>query len=55
MLRVGTAGQSKTTVPVVTVSGRNSRIHTNFQEMARRMILGAGSRGGESADGRLRS
>ena len=45
MLRVGTAGQSKTTVPVVTVSGRNSRIHTNFQEMARRMILGAGSSG----------
>jgi len=47
------AAQSKTTVPVSVSARRNSRVNTDPQELARRMILGTGGSGRESAGVRL--
>ena len=47
------AGQSKTTVPVPVSARRSSRVPTDPQELARRMILGTGGSGKESAGVRL--
>lgn len=45
--------QSKTDVPVPVSARRDSRVQADAQELARRMILGAGASGKESAGVRL--
>jgi hypothetical protein len=47
------AVQSETNVPIPVVARRNSRVHTDPQELARRMILGTEGSGRESTGMRL--